>query len=552
MALYDVWVMSFSPDAGDPVPGLMRTFRLDEEKARELEQTVPRIVKRRVPKDKGEKIARALRKLGGEVMVRPARKSSGMIPAVTGSELPPPKPRAPAMSVLAPEESLVPGASGPPGTSGIPKSTASPRASELPASSQFPVDSLPPGPAEEPQEFIPPEESRPDAPVPVQALRRRHAATRIAGSSSRSEPPGGLFRPQRSSSAPPALTPARPPLPKIPAPGALPADEAPPSMSPDAWELDTDRPVGSGRPISSGPPGASEKPKAPVGPAHAASPAPSEAPPREVPVVVPTTSPNAPMAMELDSPVRQRTPPAGTPVARTGTPAAGTPVAPAMGRVGTPAAGSPIGSMAPGSMPASPPSSREWIGAGLLFAVGALFTGIRIWRGQSIFYGNGGWFLGAWLDATLLAAMVVGGWRIFAVLALDHDTELAADTSKRMAWLVFPLALAINWWGPFEAKVDLTGLGGTVDQRIAAMGGKADACLDTALTDESCADCCDTQYEMDDGDCLCDVPFRCLEGQTSIEECRACCQKELGRAARGIVFTSEQGCICDAYRELIE
>ncbi len=543
MALYDVWVMSFSPDAGDPVPGLMRTFRLDEEKARELEQTVPRIVKRRVPKAKGEKIARALRKLGGEVMVRPARMSSGMMEAVTASEPPPPKPRAPAMSILAPVDSLAPGVSELPGASAPPPSSLTPGASEVPASSQFPVDSMPPGPRVEPQEFIPPEESQPDRPIPPQVMRRRQAATRIAGSSSQSEPPGALFGRRKGSAAPPALSPARRPLPKIPAPAALPiADEEP--ASPDAWELDTHRPLGSGRPHSSGPPGVSDAPLDSVAPARpAAAPGPSGAPPQpEVPIVVPR--PAEPLAMELDGPVRQPTPVAGTAIPP---------------RPGTPATGTALGSLAPGSMgagsmpaPASPPSSRAWMAAAALLAVGLLFTGLRLSRGQSIFYGNGGWLFGAWLDAFLLASIVVGGWRLFSTLALGQDGEMAATASNRMAWFVFPIALAINWWGPLEANNTPSGLGGTVDQRIASQEGKADACLDTALTDASCADCCDSEYEMVDGDCVCDVPFRCLEGHKSIEDCRACCQKGLGRPARGIVFTSEQGCICDAHRELIE
>lgn len=541
MALYDVWVMGFSPDAGDPVPGLMRTFRLEEAKARELEQTVPRIVKRRVPKAKGEKIARALRKLGGEVMVRPARMSSGMMEAVSTSEPPPPKPRAPAMSILAPADSLVPSVSEPPGTSVAPPSSMAPRAdSELPASSQFPVDSMPPGPAEEPREFIPPEESQPDHPIPLQVMRRRHAATRIAGSSSQSEPPGALFgRRKKGSSAPPGLSPARPVLPKIPAPAALPAaDET--SASPDAWELDTDRPVGSGAPQSSSPPGLSDAP--PLASAAPAAPEPAEPPPPAVPIVVPR--PPEPVAMELDGPVRQPTPVAGTAIPP---------------RLGTPAAGTPLGSLAPGSMspgsmpaPASPPSSRAWLGAAALLAVGLLLTGLRLSRGQSIFYGNGGWLFGAWLDAFLLASIVVGGWRLFSTLVLGQDGEMAANASNRMAWFMFPIALAINWWGPLESNDAPSGLGGTVDQRIASMEGKADACLDTALTDASCADCCDTEYEMDDGDCVCDVPFRCLEGNKSIEDCRSCCQKALDRPARGVVFTSEQGCICDAHRELIE
>lgn len=514
--------MGFSPDAGDPVPGLMRTFRLSERKARELEQTVPRIVKRRVPRSKGEKIAAALRRIGADVMVRPARHSQSMMAAVA-----PPEARAPAMSVMSPEESIPPGGSGPPGTS-LP-----------PAGSQFPVDSMAPAPPEEPQEYIPPEESVPDRRGPafadVQAVRRRQAATRIAGSTSPSQPPLGALD-QGDSSAPPPIAPARPPLPDIPKPSVLPVEAR--ANSPEAWELDTTQPSGSGRAVSSGPPGDSDVPLPSDAPGPSGIPAgPSSV---QVPIVVPR-APRDDIAMELDGPVRSAAQPPTSATAR------------GPQRLPTPAGGSTVPTLASSAAPRPPaPSSGEWLGAALLFAVGGGFTALRLWRGQSVFYGNGGWLFGAWLDALFLATMVVGGWRLFAGLVLKHDSEMAADASKRMAWFVFPLAVLINYWGPFEPKRGFDEAGGTVDQRIAARGGKADACLDTALTDESCADCCDSNYEMTDGDCLCDVPIRCLEGNKGVSECRACCQKELGRPARGVVFTSEHGCICDANRTLIE
>ncbi|MEM6789392.1 MAG: hypothetical protein AAF715_17865 [Myxococcota bacterium] len=623
MALYDVWVMGFSPDAGDPVPGLMRTFRLEEQKARELEQTVPRIVKRRVPRPKGEKIARALRKLGADVMVRPARHSQSMMAAV-GAAPPVPEARAPAMSVLAPEESLAPGVSGAPhdsmaparslgpGTSLQPEDSMAPPASAPPArevgpppaasfqraagrtglvpseipsdltddervppASVFPVDEAPPS-SGEPAEYIPPEESSPHLPPPPNAqLRRRQAATRIAGSAAaaatRREPVETGRREAgrreeveagRRETAALRSDVAAAGRSDVAAAGrrdvaAARREIEPPVAGPDTWELaPTPRP--SPPPTPTPPPAHApielDRPARPV----------REAPSASLTTDVAAAGPDAGRGVAAGQPPESFTPevdldgPIRTPRAATPASPSLRPVSPeGRGGLGVVGSHAPLGPGADGpASPArtAPPPGRglPWLAPALLVGVGLGFTALRWWRGTSIFFGNAGWLFGVWLDASLVAATVVGGLRLLGVVFGTADDTWELRNARPVSFVAFAGAMIMNLWGPFEPRGQLRGLGGTVDQRIAALEGKAEACLDTARTDGACADCCDGDYEVDEGECLCDVPFRCLEGNREIAACRACCQAQLGRSARGMLFTSEQGCICDADRSLIE
>lgn len=67
----DIYIRSFAPRAGEsPEVGLVRLFRLHPLRAAELVQSVPRVVKRRLPRLQAERYAVALRDIGAEVELR--------------------------------------------------------------------------------------------------------------------------------------------------------------------------------------------------------------------------------------------------------------------------------------------------------------------------------------------------------------------------------------------------------------------------------------------------------------------------------------------------
>ncbi|HEX2677086.1 MAG TPA: hypothetical protein VHM19_10615 [Polyangiales bacterium] len=71
MEQFDVYIRSFKQEGEEtPELGLVRVFRLHPVRAVEFVQSIPRVVKRRLPRDDAERYAETLRQIGAEVELR--------------------------------------------------------------------------------------------------------------------------------------------------------------------------------------------------------------------------------------------------------------------------------------------------------------------------------------------------------------------------------------------------------------------------------------------------------------------------------------------------
>lgn len=123
MAAYEVWIKGFAPEVADPVPELMRLFRIPEDRARKLAESVPVAVKKNATHGVAEKFSRGLEKIGALVEIRAAGETSG-----TWSERPPSR----SARSVAPSRQRT--------GRGLERLSSSP---ELPAFDAMPADGLP-------------------------------------------------------------------------------------------------------------------------------------------------------------------------------------------------------------------------------------------------------------------------------------------------------------------------------------------------------------------------------------------------------------------------
>lgn len=83
---FDIYIRSFQSDrAGTAVAGLARAFGLDQRRARELVQSLPRVVKRRVSAEQVARYAQVLRELGADLELRPSPIRPQQVIAVQGA-----------------------------------------------------------------------------------------------------------------------------------------------------------------------------------------------------------------------------------------------------------------------------------------------------------------------------------------------------------------------------------------------------------------------------------------------------------------------------------
>ena len=73
MSSFDVWILRFHSTATAPSDGLRRVFGIDEGSAREIEQTLPRVVKHGVHAKAAGEMRKALESIGAIVECRPAK-----------------------------------------------------------------------------------------------------------------------------------------------------------------------------------------------------------------------------------------------------------------------------------------------------------------------------------------------------------------------------------------------------------------------------------------------------------------------------------------------
>jgi len=79
----DVWLMDFVRGTEDPAGGLSRAFGVDRQTAQEIEQTLPRAVKKAIDPISAEQYAGVLREIGAVVEVRPAKANAVPVGART-------------------------------------------------------------------------------------------------------------------------------------------------------------------------------------------------------------------------------------------------------------------------------------------------------------------------------------------------------------------------------------------------------------------------------------------------------------------------------------
>lgn len=77
MSSFDVWILRFHSTATAPSDGLRRVFGIDERSAREIEQTLPRVVKHGVHAKAAGEMRKALESIGAIVECRPAKADAG-------------------------------------------------------------------------------------------------------------------------------------------------------------------------------------------------------------------------------------------------------------------------------------------------------------------------------------------------------------------------------------------------------------------------------------------------------------------------------------------
>ena len=85
MSTFDVWIIRF--EHGDPAPAerLQSAFGIDATSARSLEQSLPKVVKHRVPAKAAGEMRQALEAIGAVVECRPARDAKP-VPGAGGPE----------------------------------------------------------------------------------------------------------------------------------------------------------------------------------------------------------------------------------------------------------------------------------------------------------------------------------------------------------------------------------------------------------------------------------------------------------------------------------